>query len=410
MAVQYKDIKTNISENNDYTTFVCREALYPIVKKALTKNHKILSNYIRNYIDRNNQTLFSPLLLPLIWKYDGYHGGQDANALYLTCEVDSKFVAQCMQDSKQLKPSWMTYNKTWYWLMVNIIKYFNEKKDQKNLELIILYLSFAIYSTLHFKYFRGFVPNENIMKYTVNNLNNRFDLKKNGSLIKVLLKISLGNHEKYKSYLEEKNFCDRYIIEYVMNLNTRLNNFIKEIKRQYENNKASGKYLNSDQEDYSEENFYETDNLSYKINQLADKVTTRIVTSGINYEIASNSAKMANVSVSNIKDAIDKIIDKHIEEIREFERLFFQQYLISSKYPIETINSIYFIYYIDRIYNKSNTSDHTIIRIKELLDIWLKANSRKYLETSRAATLANYRKSIYYYFTLSVKAVLTNNY
>jgi hypothetical protein len=391
---------------NDYSTFVAKNKMYPIVKDNLNESSKKFIYYIQRYIDKNHDILFSKNLNQLYWNRGN---GEDSEIIYKSIGCDEDFINNIINESGQTNNNWKTYNKPWNWALVNIIKYYFDNKQEKELSLALLYLSFSMYATLFYKYFR-FAPNENIMDYTVNNLSNRYDLKKLGSLIKVLQKVSMGCHDKYKEYLLDKNFCDRYIIEYVMNLNTRLNNFIQEIKKEYEKNRQSGNYINYDENSTDVENFHENDNLSYQIQNLSNKVTNKILTTGVNLEVCNKSANIAGVSMTEVKNAVEKIIDKETEEIREMNTIILQQYLIVDNHPIESISSKNYIVYLNKIYTKSNTNDKGIIRMKELLDKWLNENCEKYRRTERQATIISYRKSIFLYFGLSIQAVLTKNY
>jgi hypothetical protein len=394
--------------NEDYSTFVFRNKVYkPYVVDSLKKHNKELYRYILHYIDRNNATLFSNTLHQLYWHSTSFPN--DLDILWKTTNTDDDLIGKAIKESNQLKPNWKIYAKTEYWVMIACIKFFEDNKMQKERDMVIMYLSFAMYASIFYKFFR-FPPIEAVMEYTVNNLSNRYDLKKLGSLYKVLEKISLKNHDTYKDFFLDKNFCDRRIIEYIMYLHTRIRNFVYEIKVQYEKNKAEGKYLNSEKDNNDTENYHENDNLSYTIERLSNKITTKIITSGINNKIAESAAKISNVSIVSIKEAVNKTIEKETEEIREFILLFLQQYLIVDNHPIETISSKNFLTYANKIYSKSNTNDKGVIRIKELLDKWLTENCDKYTKTERVASKIAYRKGIFLYFALSIQAVINNNY
>jgi hypothetical protein len=397
-----------VANNNDYSTFVFKDTIYPLIKTNLgnKNNERTLLTYISRYIDKNHDTLFTASLSQLYWNTGK---NEDTNILYNLTKTDEKMITKAIKDSKQTKSSWKHYNKPYLWLLVGMIKFFYDAGKTKEMQMVILDLSFAIYATKFYTYWQ-YPPNKNIMDYTVNNLSNRYDLKKLGSIIKVLQKISFNCHDKYADYLKDNNFCDRRIVEYIQNLFTRINNMLQEIAKQYYKNKDSGKYLNYNQDDNSAENFHENDNISYKIENLANKVTNKILTSGMNPQIAEASAKLAGVSILSIKETVDKVIEKEDNEIKEFVSLFLQQYLVIDKHPMETISSKNYITYINKIYSKSNTSDKGIIRIKELLDKWLNDNCEKYKRTQRTATLIAFRKAIYYFFTLSTQAVIMNKY
>jgi hypothetical protein len=244
------------------------------------------------------------------------------------------------------------------------------------------------------------------MDYTINNLSNKYDIKKCGNLFKALFKLASVCNNTYKDYFTL--FSDRHIIEYIMNLRTRINNFVKEIKDAYQKNKESGKYLNYDQESKTQDNYYETDNASFVIDRLSSKVTNYVTTNGVDVKTSDLAAQLCDVSRSAIRDALEKILKTENSEIKELVSILLQQYLVEEKCPVEGIGSKNFITICLKIYGKSNTNDKNVIRLKEILDKWLQMNCERYQKTERAATKNNLRKAIYMYFVLITQKVYIN--
>lgn len=393
---------------NNYNTFVFKNKVYGDISVSLDKNYRELVNYITKYFDRHSDVLFDKSIHQL---YFGINGNtQDVDIIYKVINKSPEEIEKYIKESGQTDSHWVLFNKPINWALVNIIRYFYLNDKPKELELVVIYFACSYYASIFFKYFKGYPINEAVMDYTINNLSNRYDIKRLGSLFKVLQKISMKCHDTYKEYLDEKDFCDRHIVEYMQNLHTRINNFVQELKNQYQKNKDSGKYMNYEKDDTSEENFHENDNISYSIERYANKITNTILTCGPNQRLAESAAKITSVSVFAIKDAVTKIIEKETEEIREFITLYLQQYLIVEGHSVQSISSKNYLNYANKIYAKSNTTDKGILRIKELLDKWLVENSEKYVKTERAATKTNFRKAIFLYFALSVQAVIVNKY
>jgi len=168
--------------------------------------------------------------------------------------------------------------------------------------------------------------------------------------------------------------------------------------------------MNTEKEKTDAEDFYETNNISNKIYQMTEKVGNTIVTSNVNLSIVEASAKMASVSVSEVRNVVTKIIEKDDKRIKEFIALFLHQYLIVDKHPESTFASSNFLVYTLKIYSKSNTNDKGVIRMKEILDEWLRENSEKYLKTQRVASLIAFRKSIMLFFCIATQYVILNKY
>lgn len=348
------------SANTDYNTFICRDKYYNSCKQSLDEKNRELQKYIVTYIDQNHEVLLNSGLYQLYWN-TAKNNFRDSEILYESINMTADEIGNMITESGVNKSSWKVFNKPHNWTFVIILKYFHDKKDMQGLYLSLLFLSCSLYATLFFKYFR-FPPQENIMAYTVNNLTNRHDLKREGSLIKVLEKISKGCYDKYKSYLSSTNFSDRHIVEFVMNLNTRLNNFIKVIKAEYEKNRANKKYLNYDTDSNEEEDFRENTNQSYQITTLTENITNKIIVSKVNQSLIQTVSKITTVSQSQIDNTMSSIINKSVEKLKRFISNFLQQYLVTEKLPMESFSSKSYLTYINKIYSKSNVSETYCIK------------------------------------------------
>jgi len=398
--------KSNLASPKDCSSVVVKEKYYPEIVKNITKDggREFLS-YIPRYIDRNHDKLFNADFKHLSWRADGLDGEVVFNLVGKNPEELSKII----KETKQTEDNWVLYNKPEYWSLIFIIKYFQDVKKEKEMKMTILYFALALYSSVIRKCFK-FEPTPAIMEYTINTLSNRYDIKKYGTIVNVLQKLSYGCHETYKDFLMDSDFCDVHIKDYLNNMYVRINNFVKEILTVYIKNKENKNYMNTEREKTDAEDFYETNNISNKIYQMTEKVGNTIITSNLNLSIVENSAKISNVSISEVRNVVTKIIEKDDKRIKEFIALFLHQYLIVDRHPENTFNSSNFLVYTLKIYGKSNTNDKGVIRMKQILDEWLKENSEKYLKTQRVASLIAFRKSIMLFFCISTQYVILNKY
>jgi len=396
----------NLANPKDCSSTVVRDKYYPEIEKAIHKNGgRELLAYIPKYIDRNHDKLFNADFNYLYWRADG----TDGDVVFNTIGMNPQDVKKIIKETKQTEDNWVLYNKPEYWSMIFIIKWFQDNSRERDMKMAILYFALALYSSVinaRFKY----PPTKAVMEYTINTLSNRYDIKKYGTIINVLQKLSYGCHETYSDYLTDKDFCDLHIKDYLNNMYVRINNFVKEILTVYNKNKESKNYMNTEKEKTDAEDFYETNNISNKIYQMTEKVGNTIVTSNINLSIIENSAKMASVSVNEVRNVVTKIIEKDDKRIKEFIALFLHQYLIVDRHPESTFASSNFLVYTLKIYSKSNTNDKGVIRMKEILDEWLRENSEKYLKTQRVASLIAFRKSIMLFFCIATQYVILNKY
>ena len=390
----------------DCSSVIVKTKYYPEIEKNIAKNNgREFLSYIPRYIDRNHDKLFNADFKHLSWRVDS----MDGEVVFDTVGKNPEELNRIIKETKQTEDSWVLDNKAEYWSMIFIIKYFQDNKKEREMKMSILYFALALYSSVIRKCFK-FEPNPNIMEYTINSLSNRYDIKKYGTIINVLQKLSYGCHETYKDYLDDKDFCDLHIKDYLNNMYVRINNFVKEILTVYIKNKENKNYMNTEREKTDAEDFYETNNISNKIYQMTEKVANTIITSNLNVNIVEMSAKMSNVSISEVRNVITRILEKDDKRIKEFIALFLHQYLVVDRHPEATFSSSNFLVYVNKIYGKSNTNDKGVIRMKEILDEWLKENSEKYLKTQRVASLIAFRKSIMLFFCIATQQVILNKY
>jgi len=396
----------NLANPKDCSSVVVKTKYYPEIEKNIARNNaRELLSYIPRYIDRNHDKLFNADFKHLSWRVDS----QDGEVVFNTVGMRPDEIKRLIKETKQTEDSWVLYNKAEYWAIIFIIKYFQDAKKEKEMKMAILYLALALYSSVIRKCFK-FEPNPNIMEYTINTLTNRYDIKKYSTIINVLQKLSYNCHETYMDYLTDKDFCDLHIKDYLNNMYVRVNNFVKAILNEYIENKNNKRYMNTEKEKTDAEDFYETNNISNKVYQMTEKVANTIITSNVNLGIVEVSAKIASVSVNEVRNVVTRVIEKDDKRIKEFIALFLHQYLIVDRHPESTIASSNFLSYTIKIYSKSNTNDKGVIRMKQILDEWLKENSEKYLKTQRVASLIAFRKSIMLFFCIATQYVILNKY
>ena len=383
---------------NEYLSNPNKE-LFEKINPILEKNFPSKSNShqvdIRKFIDKNNEVLFD--IGPT---YRLYFSDDERDKLFPYLGIRKMQIIDIIKKDK-------TVDKTWYFMtpfnlsLMLIIRYYMLKKETKKMENSIIYLALSLYSSLHARQF-PYVPNENIMNYTINNLSNKFKLK-NSTLIEAIKSTAMVSHETYKDYLKEGT--DVLLNTYVLSLHTRLSGFIIKIATEFYKNQQEGNYLNLEEDDYSEENYHVNDNESFIITRLSDNVTTNIITKGVDHKLVKLSANMCGVSVNGLQKSLQDIIYKKDKEIKILSVLILQLYLDNKKNPPESIASKNFIDYCLQLYVKSNTNDENIIKLKALLDKWLTETSPLYLKTNRLATKNNLRKAVYMYLVFNIQQV-----
>lgn len=371
--------------------------LYPLVEKGLNKkeNVKKLKEGINNYLDRNNEylTTIGPTKKPMFTD-------TDMTVVYNAIEVGPKDIKIIINKSSTIKGQWQIMNNPFNSACALAIRYFKLNKNDDMANTVLIYLTMSMYPSLHFKYFQ-YEPNENIMNYTINNLSNKFKIKQVGTIYHALIETTQGS---YKLHSDDIDRCtDKDVVMFIMDIKTRLNSMLKKIAIEFYKNKENNNYLNSDVDNYEEDNYHEADSNTYAIERVTNNVVLKLVVSGPNIMLVNVAAKWCHVSVSELRNYVNTMVtNENREDIRHIVEGILFLYIFDSQNKIEEISSNKFLVYCLGIYKKSNTTDKNIISIKNILDKWL-LSLGTYEKTERKATINDFRRALFTFFVLSIQ-------
>lgn len=383
-------------------TEVIDKEIYPIVQgvlsKSLTKYKALMSKFMN---DRSTSL------------YDTFpanrciYGQQDADELYavfgksekeLQEIINKTYYAQIPNFNPRTAKSPVTV------LCITIIKYFVNKNDKNNLDLAIVYMSFSggFYPSIHYGSYPTAVPADYrfVCDYVVNNeLSQKFDLKRTGSVIGTIQSIGKTWVEAYKDKFKGRTDDEEYVYV-IQQLHMRIKSFIQNTAEIYYKCYQNREYMTYDSDDMSEENFRLTENDSTKIEVITNRAMTWITTHDVDYRLCKMCSDN-NVKTEEIKSIIESIVKNtdNIDTIRELVSLITSNYFKASKN--KDVRDIEFISF--SIKAKPNTKDKDILRQNEIIDKFLSENSIAYnRRKSREATKNSYNRAVLSYFVLVI--------
>lgn len=370
--------------------------LYPIVEHNLQKKENVakLKKVIENYLDKNHDKLatLGPTQKILFSE-------SDKQALYDAVGLEPQQIKAITKKAKNVG-----------WLIDGVhpfnsaaalaIRYFKITKNKNMANLTMIYLTLSLYPSIHYKYFK-YSPNEKIMNYTINNLSNKYKIKKTGVLLTALIETADGSDENYHNELIRGTDVD--INNYVSGIHTRVNMMIRKISIEFYANKDKELYINIEHESMEEDNYREAESNIYAIEKLSNGVVLKLIVNGPNMKLVNAAAKLCKVSVSELRNYTTTMItSENKEEIKQIVESILFLYLFDDKNRLQEINSDKFLMYCMDIYKKSNTTDENIIRIKSILDGWLERLGT-YKKTQRLNTINDFRRALYIFFVVSIQ-------
>ena len=361
-------------------------------KANVDKYTKIFANYIDNNAEK--LSTIGPLKRTLFTD-------SDRMKIYDLFGIDPDAIKKVAKTVPELTRS-VNASDPFNIIMVLIIRYFRISKDKINLKNAYTHLILSMYPSIHYKYFK-YEPNEQIMNYTISNLSNKYKFKQSGNLLIALTDTASVADEHFEKAILRCN--DKDIADYIMSFKTRINALIKNICAEYMKNHSKGNYLNYEEDNNDEDNFKVADNNSFLIKRVSDAVMLNLSIKGPDSKIIHIVSKMNEVSISDLRNTLDKLCKdkKNMEDIREVVYSIMYDFLFTGNHDQASINSTEFLIYSLETYKKSNTTNTNVVKIKNILDKWLSMYSETYAKTNRIATMNTFRKSLYMFFIFTIQ-------
>ena len=375
--------------------------LYPLVSKNITP--QFLINYkklMTEFIESRSQSLYDTAPCDRI-----YFTEEDAEQLFKAINISKREVTEAL-------------SKTYYWkiasfnpkaakdeftvLLLCILRYFYLAKRTTELELSLIHLSFSgkFYPSIHYGSYPKVQPSENrhIMDYVVNNeLSNKFDIKRHGSIINSVKSVGLTWLDSYGSRI--KDFDDEDIVYLIQQLHNRIKSFtinIAEVYYKIYENKD--RYITYDSDDLSDENYRLADNDSLRIERYVESTLNQLTSSSIDPKLCRIAANN-NIRLEELKSILETILEDNtnVPVIKELIRILVTEYFLISK--DKDPSNINFI--STSIAAKPNSKNPNVHKMNQILENWLDENSPSYRKRkSRLATKLSYHKAVLSYFVL----------
>lgn len=378
------------------------KGIYPLVSSKLSKNVNKFKKAISDSFNRRALSLHDTCPCDRLT-----FGLEDMTEMYRALQITENDIRKPLSNTYYYSQS--NFNpaaaKDEFTVMIlTAVRYFHINKKEKEAEVTAMYLAFSgkFYPSIHYGSFPKFPPSEyrHVMEFVVNNrLNDRFDLKSQGSVFKAVQSICKTWLATYEDKI--KRFEDEDVVYLIQQLHDRIKSFMKNIASiYYEVYARRDQYLVYDSDNMSDDNFRIADNDSLRIERIVENTMNYINANSINYRLCKMSSD-TNVRTDEIKSIIETILNdpNNIPMAKELCRCIVTEYFLNSK--TKDIHDLNFISF--SITPKPNSKSTNVTRQKEIVEEWLNENSPAYRRRrSRLATKSSYHKSVITYFTLTI--------
>lgn len=387
--------------SSDSLTYIIKDELYPKIDAVLSTDQgkRNFNNIIGRYVSRNNDKLTTSgpqYLIPFTMK-----DKQEYFDLFSVSDTEVAALVDKITKQVNDKANWRLFkNNPIFFIFYCCIRYATLSKDSKLLNSALIAMALSVYPSIFAKYFR-YEPNPNIMQYTIDNLSNRFIIKKSNHIFGTLT-YSIQSSWKF----HEKDFsrgADQDVIRFIQRIRNDQNSLLKKIANAYQTNYKKGLFVTTQVDAYDDNINVDNVNNTNKVETLSNKIVLSMLTNGVDLRIADFASNAAQVSKLDLRNYISLIInEKESETMKEFISSILFLYLYTDSHEPDEIRSKEFIGYALQLFKKTNSKDKNVTNIKTTLDKW-GTSSGIYRKFSRSATRVDYTKAIFMYFILSIQ-------
>lgn len=377
---------------------------YPMVESSLkqTRNVTAIRQVFNEILGRNNESLSSAVPDKAVWV-----DSRQEKKYFEILNINKEDIINAIKDSSYISDEWLTIRNPMYISLILCIFYFNNNKKHDMVNLSMFMLSLYMYKNVRSKYFARTSENTSkVMNFTLSRLSKHHDLRVCGSIMKVIGKknesyIGLWLNDRssdVKGTVKDEIIC-KMVNDNHRRYETFFNNFYSEFKKDLVN----GNYMNVDEDIDDGENFIESDNVSFTVERLTQKVVNRfILSTAPSHTLLKFASERGGCSINNLRTMHSYLINGHEKEFEMITRLILQGYLFEKRNQKEDIKTPDFVIEMLKYYKKQEVNNTNLVN--------LKSNVNKVFEESglaakvtRRASQDDCRRSIYLYIVTYIR-------
>ena len=372
------------------------DELYPLVKSKLDNKsieRKFISNIAQFFNAKSTQ-------INDIAPYTNiYFNQSDLDKLLKSIDITEKEVidilSKCWFWDQDIRPK--CTKEPYVEVLMCAIRYYIISNNIKYTEMITIYLLFSgkFYASIYSSLWR-FPVNPSIMDYVINNnLSDKYDLKKEGTVFKAIKKLANTYLDKYSKDIASRDHSDNDFKNNIQQLRDREKSFLGNIFTSYIEAAESKSYLNYETDNLDPDKFRITDNDSAKASRITESAIGILTTQKVSREYCNN-AHDSRVKSEQVQSILENIIlsDKNnIPQLKRVINIMICDFMSGN--PGVPVNSAAFLSYA--ITAKPNTKNDLVIEMKTTILSWLEQDAVYRKRSATKATAISYYRSIVCY-------------
>ena len=257
--------------------------IYPKISEMLNSpsNVRKLQEFYSDV--KGNSVNFEALSMSVPYKSLFVHH-KDEQKYFQTIGMSGQDILHVINTSPHIpKDSWFTVKNPMYMSLLIVAIYFKNKKNEQMFKAMMQLWSLYMYKNVKSKYFNPRKTGENAlhcMNYTINRISYKNDLKKYKNIEETINK---KTEMFIKNWFEERKkdvtgkVTDEILCNMINDNHRRYDTLFKNFYSEFKKDLDSGNYLNVDQDVDTEDEYIESDNVSFMVEKNTQKVMNKFI-------------------------------------------------------------------------------------------------------------------------------------
>lgn len=360
----------------DPTSTFIYDNLYPKIQDAFSNpgNIRKLQEFYSNIIGSGVNSEALSMSVP--YKSLFIHH-KDEQRYFNIFNTDGREVLNIITNSPHIpRDSWFTVKNPMYMSLLIVAIYFKNKKNEQMFKAMMKLWSLYMYKNVKSKYFNPRKTSENAlrcMEFTINRLSYKNDLKKYKNIDETINKKTemfiVNWFENRRNDLVGK-VTDEILCNMINDNHRRYDTLFKNFFVEFKKDLDAGNYLNIDEDINDEENYIESDNVSFMVEKNAQKVMNKFVlTIAPNEKIMQQvTAREPGCSINNLRNMVHYIYNGHDKEFEKLVRVTIQIYLFEHKKKVDDLKTLDFELTMKKHFKGQSVTDKNLNEMRTIID------------------------------------------
>ena len=389
-------------KESEENTYIIKDAIYPIVESVLStpQGDRKFRKLVEEFINKNSSKLHTSGPVYMIPFTD-----RDKEDFFNCFNTNKNELLKPINEMTKIvndKANWKLLKQNpIFCLFYQCIRYYTLNKNNTGVNTALAIYALSVYPSV-FSHIFKYGANPDIMQYTIDNLTAKYIIKQAGNVFSALMMSIQNSYRFLRDGVIDSS--DAEVIRFIARIRNDQKSMLKNVANNYYPNHEKGLRVKTQSETYGNEQLIDDNiNNTSVVEDVTRKIVISLITNGVDMTRASAAAKIAGVSISDLRFYLSKIVvEDRTMELQKFIESILFIFLYQEHHKPNEINEKKFLQFSMDLFRRTNSNDVNVVTIKESLQKW-SDDTGVTVRFKRLASQINYKKGIFMYMILCIQ-------